>query len=216
MPWVLAQAAHDVLAVHVPVDPGQLAARLPAGTTPDEHDGAAWATVLAMHMEGVHPRFAPSVPGVSAFSQVAVRAFVHCTATGEPGVAFLALDVPNRLVAVLGRRLLGLPYERRAVTATPGAVSSLRLTTRWTVLDTEDDDPFFAERDVLFSWCFGRLHRSLVAHPPVRFAHAEVGDGVGEALRSEGLTPTGPARPRATALLASHVGLPRPVRAAGT
>ena len=65
---------------------------------------------------------------------------------------------------------------------------------------------------MLFSWSFGRLHRSLVSHPPVTFVHTEVGDGIPEALATAGLAAVGPPHPRATALLPSKVSLPRRVR----
>ena len=177
------------------MDPAELASRLPAGTGPDVHDGSGWATVLAMRMERVHPRLVPSMPGVSAFSQVALRAFVHCEATDEPVSCSWRSTSRTGSWRAWAAGCSGSPTsDGRSPRLRARCRASASPRSGRALADEEEDDLFFAERDVLFSWSFGRLHRSLVSHPPVTFVHAEVGDGIPEALATAGLAAVGPPR----------------------
>ena len=210
VPWLLAQTALDVLAVQVPVPEPELAAVLPSGVVPDVHDGTGWVTVVAMRMVDVHPRWLPSVPGVSSFEQVGVRAFARSSGSDEPGVAFLALDVSHRLVASVGRVALGIPYAHAPVQVEHGSVRSERLTAGWRATGpTTTADPFFSERDVLFSVRRGRTCRSRVRHPAEPVLDAAVDGDPAGAVATVGLTALGPGRAQVIPRLPSHVWLPR-------
>jgi hypothetical protein len=213
VPWILAQSARDVLAVHAPVPADALGPRLPAGVVPDLHDGSGWATVLAMRMTGVRPHWLPAVPGLSSFSQVAVRVFVRSAEADEGGVVFLALDVSQGLVAAIGRVALGLPFERAAVTVAEGRVTSGRVTAAWQTAGPAEDHPFFEERDILFAARGGRLTRGRVGHSAATFHEATWDGDVRTPLGSVGLAPAEPPIVRTTALLPSHVWWPTPVPA---
>ena len=209
VPWLLAQTAEDVLAVQVPVPEPELAAVLPPGVVPDAHAGTGWVTVLAMRMVDVRPRWLPPVPGVSSFAQVGVRAFARSSGSGEPGVAFLALDVSHRLVARVGRVALGIPYAHAPVQVEGGAVRSERLTATWRATGPTTAEPFFAERDVLFSVRRGRTCRSQVRHPVEPVMDAVVDGDAAPAVTTVGLTAVGPGHAQAIPRLPSHVWLPR-------
>jgi uncharacterized protein YqjF (DUF2071 family) len=106
--WLMAQTWSDLLFAHWPVPAEALRPLLPPGLPLDMFDGAAWVGVVPFRMSGVHPRFVPSIPWLSAFPELNVRTYV--TRDGRPGVFFFSLDAGNRLAVALARRLFMLPY----------------------------------------------------------------------------------------------------------
>ncbi len=98
----------DLLFAHWPVPPDMLRDRLPAGLELDTFDGQAWLGVVPFCMSGIRPRWAPPVPGLSAFPELNLRTYV--TAGGKPGVWFLTLDAASRLAVRTARRWFHLPY----------------------------------------------------------------------------------------------------------
>lgn len=112
----------DLLFLHWPVMPSVLRPHVPARLTIDTFEGSAWLGVVPFLMSGVHPRFAPAVPGLSAFPELNLRTYV--TAEGRGGVWFFSLDVTSRLAVLVARRAFHLPYFRAhmAVTRQPDAI----------------------------------------------------------------------------------------------
>jgi len=70
-------------------------------------------------MEGVRPRLAPAVPGVSSFLETNVRTYVH-RGGAEPGVWFFSLDAASRLAVKLARALFHLPYFKATMSLERG------------------------------------------------------------------------------------------------
>ena len=107
-PWVMAQSWHDLLFMHWPVDPVQLAKVLPPQLPLDTFEGQAYLAVVPFRMSGVRPRLFPPVPGLSAFPELNVRTYV--TIAGKPGVYFFSLDAGNAIAVAIARALFHLPY----------------------------------------------------------------------------------------------------------
>jgi uncharacterized protein YqjF (DUF2071 family) len=96
----------DVLFVHWPVPTDAVREVVPAPLAVDTVDGTAWLSVLAHEVsETTLGPFLLSRP----FVQVNLRTYVRFD--GDPGVYFLSLDAGNRVAALAGRRLFGLPFH---------------------------------------------------------------------------------------------------------
>ena len=107
-PWVLRMTWRDLCFMHWRVDPDTVARTLPAGVEVDTWEGGGWLGAVPFRMTGVAPRFAPDVPGLSAFPELNLRTYV--TVDGVPGVWFYSLDAAQPLAVRLARRLFHLPY----------------------------------------------------------------------------------------------------------
>jgi hypothetical protein len=113
MQWI------DLLFLHWPVPTAALRGLIPSKLSIDTFDGSAWLGVVPFRMAGVRPRFAPSVPWLSAFPELNVRTYV--TAEGKPGVWFFSLDAGNPVAVQLARTAFHLPYyNARMTTARSG------------------------------------------------------------------------------------------------
>lgn len=107
----------DVWFAHWPLDPDELASRLPATLDPATRDRSAWVSVLVQRTRaGVRP-----VPLWFPYCQVAVRTYVRpADAPADApddrvGVFFLWLGADSRLASLGGRLVYGLPFHRVAV-----------------------------------------------------------------------------------------------------
>lgn len=90
-----------------PIDPDLLAAHLPDGLTADEHDGAAWLSVVPFTNAAVRPKGLPEHAGIR-LPELNLRTYV--THDGVPGIYFFSLDAQG-VAGVAGARLLQhLPY----------------------------------------------------------------------------------------------------------
>lgn len=106
--WVMRQTWSDLLFAHWPVSVEALRAVVPASLPLDTFEGQTWLGVVPFRMSGVRARFAPALPGLSAFPELNVRTYV--TRNGRPGVYFFSLDAANAVAAA--RILFHLPYFR--------------------------------------------------------------------------------------------------------
>jgi uncharacterized protein len=107
-PWIMTQSWHDLLFAHWPVDPTQLAGKVPVQFPLDLYDGQAFIAVIPFHMTNVAPRGVPALPWVSAFPELNVRTYV--THDGKPGIYFFSLDATNPLAVLTARTFFRLPY----------------------------------------------------------------------------------------------------------
>lgn len=107
----LSIALSDVCFCHWPVAPAAVRAALPAWARPDTMDATAWVSALSLSID----RFdAFGVPLREHVETVAVRTYVQ-TPSGDRAVAFLSLDVTDRLVADALRTLFHLPASHADV-----------------------------------------------------------------------------------------------------
>jgi uncharacterized protein len=104
----MAQAWHDLLFAHWPIDTGVLGPHIPAALEIDSFRGRAWIAVVPFRMSGVRLRGTPPLPWFSAFPELNVRTYV--LAEGKPGVWFFSLDAQNALAVAIARAWFHLPY----------------------------------------------------------------------------------------------------------
>jgi hypothetical protein len=107
---VMWQRWADLLFLHWPVPPDELAALLPPGLTLDTFDGQAYVGLVPFTMTGVRPVWAPALPWLSHFHETNVRTYVHCRGR-DPGVWFFSLDAANPVAVKIARALWKLPYH---------------------------------------------------------------------------------------------------------
>ena len=96
--------------LHWKAEPDAVAPLLPAGVTPDVHDGGTWVGLIPFLLDRATLFGSPAVPYVGSFVEVNVRLY-GVDASGRRGVVFLSLEA-SRLAAVLAARaVFGLPYR---------------------------------------------------------------------------------------------------------
>ncbi|MFQ5694907.1 MAG: YqjF family protein, partial [Terriglobia bacterium] len=113
-PRVMAQRWHEVLFAHWQVPVEALRRLVPAPLELDTVGEQAWIGVIPFRMSGVRLRWAPALPGLSAFPELNVRTYV--VFGGKPGVFFFSLDAANRLAVEVARRWYRLPYFHARMT----------------------------------------------------------------------------------------------------
>lgn len=94
--------------LHWPVAPDVVAARLPAGLTPDVHDGQAWVGLVPFRMARIDLAGRLQLPQ-GTFPETNVRTYV-VGPDGGRGVYFHSLDVPYLAPTAVARTTYRLPY----------------------------------------------------------------------------------------------------------
>lgn len=115
-PQRIAATGRYHLYAHWPVAPEALRASVPDPLTLDTYDGSAGLGITPFLMSGLRPRRLPARVGIS-FPELHLRTYVRHG--GTPGVFLFGLDIGNRLVAALARRVSGVPYHPAAATVRP-------------------------------------------------------------------------------------------------
>ncbi|WP_099156898.1 YqjF family protein [Virgibacillus ndiopensis] len=105
--WIMMQKWENVLFVHLPVPKQVIEAHLPSGLQLDTYGGDAWISIIPFKVSKIRPRKMPQIPGIRSTLEVNVRTYVK--RNGISGVYFFSLDA-NKLYAVLGARMMTLPY----------------------------------------------------------------------------------------------------------
>jgi hypothetical protein len=101
----------DALFAHWRVDPGAVAAVLPAGLDPATRDGTAWVGIVTFEMADIRPRGSPVGLG---FGEVNLRTYVEGPDGGR-GVFFLSLDADDEVGVGVARAAYDLPYYRARI-----------------------------------------------------------------------------------------------------
>lgn len=149
------------------MQPGTLRPLVPATQEVDLFDGSAWLSVVAFEMHGKRSFGIPLA--AKRFPELNVRTYVR--RKGKPGIRFLSMDTPGRLVGFVGRRM-GLPYRvadlRFGAEVQDPVPGEATLSFRWragTGKEGDALDRFLVERYVAFNGKRGwpRLH---VHHAP--------------------------------------------------
>ena len=94
--------------VHWPLEPADVARRLPAGLEVDTFEGAAWVGLIPFRLT-IRPARGPRLPWVSTFLETNVRTYVRGP-DGRHGIWFFSLDAARLGAVVVARRTYGLPY----------------------------------------------------------------------------------------------------------
>jgi len=111
-PTLLRMRWEQLAALHWDLAPEEVAARLPAGLTPDVVEGRAWVGLVPFRMAGIRlaARGTRSLPlPWSTFPETNVRTYV-IGPDGGRGVYFHSLDVPYAAPTVVARLGFRLPY----------------------------------------------------------------------------------------------------------
>jgi uncharacterized protein YqjF (DUF2071 family) len=183
----LRQRWEAVAFLHWRVDPAALAARLPPRLTLDEHDNAAWVSVVPLRLANLRPVGMPALPVVSTFAQTNMRTYVRGP-DGEPGLWFLSVDAARLWVTLGAQLLLGAPYRyaHATVSVDDGDVRysghrrlhpdvSYEIHVRpGPALQPRETDRWLTDRLVAYTRHAGRLLRTPVRHPPWRLRKADV------------------------------------------
>ncbi|MDI9887164.1 DUF2071 domain-containing protein [Streptomyces sp. HNM0645] len=193
LPALTAGLSHQTY-VHWPYPPDVVRPLLPSGLRPDESDGRAWVSLVALVMRSVHPLGLVPLPR-GTFAQTNLRTYVR-TRDGRSGVWFLSLDAGHPLMPAA--RAFGIPYhwsdltvrrspDGRTLTYTgrrragrgrnrPAAPPGYRLTVRAgaPARTPPDLDRWLTARWSSFSHRAGVLWETRIEHPPWRLRGAEV------------------------------------------
>jgi hypothetical protein len=106
---VASQRWSHLVFLHWRVDAALVAPLLPAGLTPDEHDGSSWVGLIPFVLDRATVLGSPPIPYFGTFVEVNVRLYA-VDSEGYRGVVFVSLEA-SRLAAVLAARaLFSLPY----------------------------------------------------------------------------------------------------------
>ncbi|TXS13209.1 DUF2071 domain-containing protein [Streptomyces sp. ms191] len=104
------QSWDDLVFLHWPVDPGDVAHLFPAGTRPDVIDGATYIGLVYFQMRRLALGVGPALPLIGTFTEINVRLYSVDT-EGRRGVVFRTLDCERLLPSAVARSVWGLPYR---------------------------------------------------------------------------------------------------------
>jgi uncharacterized protein YqjF (DUF2071 family) len=107
---LIRQGWREAVFLHWRVDPGDVARLLPAGTRPDEYEGAAWVGLIPFRLEGTAIPRLPPVPWLGTFLEANVRVY-SVDEQGRRGVVFLTLEAQHLLPVLAARAGVGVPYR---------------------------------------------------------------------------------------------------------
>ncbi|MFF0886286.1 YqjF family protein [Streptomyces sp. NPDC003456] len=104
------QRWHDLVFLHWPADPAEVAPLLPPGTVPDLHEGRTYVGLVFFRMQDLAFGRTPPLPFLGTFDEVNVRLYSR-DALGRRGVVFRSLDCDRLLPVLTARAAFGLPYR---------------------------------------------------------------------------------------------------------
>ena len=188
------QSWQELLFLHWDFPVTQIQATLPPGLHVDTFDGQAWLGVVPFWMRNIHPRWFPSVPGVSNFLEMNLRTYVHDD-HGTCGVWFYSLDANQSLAVWAARQFFHLNYQHARMESTRDeatgwtaftshrASTATDLTSQFRYRPVSAPGPavpgsfefFLVERYVLFTHTpAGQLYTGTVIHEPYQVSEVEL------------------------------------------
>lgn len=206
---IMRQRWSHLLFLHWPIDPKEIAKRLPQGLHVDIYDGKAWIGVVPFFMQRVRPLGLPPLPWLSWFLELNVRTYVHDD-FGNPGVWFFSLDCNQPIAVEVARRFFHLPYEHSRMKAeisehhvhyksirrgdSREAIFDYQLPTKPKPAVLGSLDWFLVERYALFSADSNReLHVGRVHHEPYQIEAISSGQWSALPIELDGIPiPLGP------------------------
>ena len=188
---IMEQNWDNILFLHWPVESAAIRPLSPAQLEIDTFDNTAWIGITPFELTGLRLHPMPPIPGISSFSEVNVRTYVHYK--GKPGLYFLSLDASNLLPALAARVFYQLPYFAADIDFTCDELSnyrfssrrrltpSTRFTARWKpgmrlrAPDTESLAFFLVERYCFFTQVGSSVSMTRAYHSPwiLEEAHLE-------------------------------------------
>jgi uncharacterized protein YqjF (DUF2071 family) len=183
---VMFQTWSNLLFLHWEFDPDEISARLPAPLSVDLHEGKTYLGLVPFFMKKVRPRFVPSMPPLSNFMELNVRAYVH-DEQGRPGVWFFSLDCDQPIAVEVARRFFHLPYQHARMShqgseyrcqrkgQAEAAIYDYSIGKNLRTAEPGSLEFFLLERYLLFSESAkGRIHCGQVHHEPYAFSETNV------------------------------------------
>ncbi|MBA2368422.1 MAG: DUF2071 domain-containing protein [Candidatus Protochlamydia sp.] len=107
---IMDQKWRNLLFQHWEYDVAAIQSTLPPGLFVDTFEGKAYIGITPFSMEGVKPKFFPSIPGLSNFLELNVRTYVY-NEQGIPGVWFYSLDANQQIAVQMASQFFFLPYR---------------------------------------------------------------------------------------------------------
>lgn len=176
--------------LHWPVAPELVAPLLPAGTSPDLHEGTTYVGLVPFVMSDVGVLGTPPLPWLSRFPETNVRLYAT-DAAGRRGVVFRSLEAARLLPVLVAQAAYALPYRwARMSVRCDGDAVTYRTSRRWPgprgvggtvrvrpgpAVPTDPLALFLTARWGLFSRLpGGRSAWTPVAHDPWPLHHAEL------------------------------------------
>ncbi|MFI8232406.1 YqjF family protein [Streptomyces sp. NPDC085900] len=226
------QRWRDLVFLHWPADPFEVARLLPAGTVPDLYQGRTYVGLVFFRMDDLAFGRTPALPYLGSFGEVNVRLYSR-DHSGRRGVVFRSLDCDRLLPVLTARGAFGLPYrwsrisgqwfDNRLLYSTNrrrGARAGARV---W--LDVEDEpvaagplEEFLTQRWGLHERFLGRTYYLPNTHPAWSFRKCTLLDREDDLVAAAGLS-----RPRGQPVsvlyapgLPVRFGTPVPLPASGT
>jgi uncharacterized protein YqjF (DUF2071 family) len=185
VPWVMFQSWRKLLFMHWEVPFDLVRELVPSKMEVDTYEGAAYITMIPMHMVDIHLRCLPVLPGTGIFPEINFRTYVKMK--GKPGIVFFSIDAQTPLGVLIADLLFKLPYVEAEMKweAEEGAfsLSSSRPKSRrfaaasfegtWTPTGTPHRaeegslEYFLVERYVMYAQSrWGILYKGHILHPP--------------------------------------------------
>ncbi|MET8585563.1 DUF2071 domain-containing protein [Streptomyces collinus] len=197
------QRWQDVVFLHWPADPFEVAGLLPPGTVPDLHHGRTYVGLVFFRMRRLALGSLPPLPGVGTFDEVNVRLYSR-DALGRRGVVFRSLDCDRLAPVLLARAAFGLPYRwsrtlsrwygprllycsRRR--ARPRSTSRVWVDVTSETVKPQPLDEFLTYRWGLHARTCQRSYYLPNDHTPWTFLHCDLLDWDASAVAAAGLTP---------------------------
>ncbi|MFF2365376.1 YqjF family protein [Streptomyces sp. NPDC058122] len=100
----------DLVFLHWPADPFQVAGLLPPGTVPDLHNGRTYVGLVFFRMRDLAVAGTPAIPYFGSFDEVNVRLYSR-DALGRRGVVFRSLECDRLVPVLLADASFRLPYR---------------------------------------------------------------------------------------------------------
>lgn len=204
--WVMSQKWRHLLFASWPLPPDELRRHVPPNFDLDTFDGKAWLSILPMHMEDLHFRWLPPIPGTSDFPEINMRTYVRVGA--QRGIYFFSIDAACLIGSWVARTFFHTPYTyahmalresgsdfhmecRRRQSSRRQAAE---LVVSYRALGTPVVPPagtladFLTARDTAFAESRGAIYTGPISHAPWKLTDAEAEFSVNTLAASAGIT----------------------------
>jgi uncharacterized protein YqjF (DUF2071 family) len=197
------QQWRDLVFLHWPADPFEVARLLPAGTVPDLYNGRTYVGLVFFRMEDLCFGNAPPLPYLGSFGEVNVRLYSR-DALGRRGVVFRSLDCDRLLPVLAAEAVFRLPYRwsrirgqwfddrllyRTRRRGSSGAASRVWLDVHDAAVAPSPLEEFLTYRWGLHGRALGRSYYLPNTHPTWRFRACTLLDLDDSLIAAAGLSP---------------------------
>ncbi|MGZ3699665.1 MAG: YqjF family protein [Bdellovibrionota bacterium] len=126
LPWIMHQTWSHTLFCTYEVPADMIRPLVGSKMELDTFNSKTYVSLIPLHMEKLHLRMFPVLPGTSGFPELNCRTYVRVK--GEPGVSFFSIDAGSTISAWLARTFFRLPFLRSDMTFDSNPDGSFQLT----------------------------------------------------------------------------------------